>query len=52
MPEVPDATLVKNAPAIVVVAFIVNEAVFNALVMTDGSAVVAVPNVQALRLPE
>ena len=50
MPEVPDATEQRKAPAIVVVAFIVNEAVFNEFVITDGSAVVAVPNVQALRL--
>jgi hypothetical protein len=51
MPEVPDVTEQRKAPAIVVVAFIVNEAVFNEFVITDGSAVVAVPNVQALRVP-
>jgi hypothetical protein len=48
---VPVSTLAKNAPAIVTVAFIVNEEGEAELVITDGFAVVAAPKVTALRLP-
>jgi hypothetical protein len=51
MPDVPVATFAKNAPAIVAFAFIVNDAVEDALLMLDGSANVAAPNVAALRSP-
>jgi hypothetical protein len=50
-PEVPVATFVKNAPAIVAFAFIVNDAVDVELLILDGSFNVAAPNVAALRLP-
>jgi hypothetical protein len=50
-PDVPVATLAKNAPAIVALAFIVNDAADAELLMFDGSASVAAPNEAALRLP-
>jgi hypothetical protein len=48
---VPDATLVKKAPAILAVAFIVNDADEAELLMFDGSANVAALNEAALRVP-
>ena len=52
MPEVPEATLHKKAPAIVAVPVIVKADGEAELLITDGLAVVAEPNVTALRLPE
>jgi lipopolysaccharide export system permease protein len=49
---VPVATLVKKAPATVTVPFMENCEGAAVLLMTEGSAVVAAPNVTALRLPE
>jgi hypothetical protein len=51
-PLVPVATLVKKAPATVTVPFMENCEGAAVLLMTEGSAVVAAPNVTALRLPE
>jgi hypothetical protein len=51
-PEVPVATLAKNAPAITAVPVIVKDEGEAELLMTDGFAVVAAPKVTALRLPE
>jgi hypothetical protein len=48
---VPDATLVKNAPAIVALAVKVKDAVVDALLIFDGSFNVAAPNVAAGRVP-
>ena len=50
-PEVPEATLHKNAPAIVAVPLIANEEGDAEFVITDGLAVVAEPKVTTLRLP-
>ena len=50
-PEVPVATLHKNAPAIVAVPLMAKDEGDAELVITDGFAVVAEPNVTALRLP-
>jgi len=50
-PELPDATLHKNAPEMVALAFIVNVAVEAELLMFDGSASVAFPNVTCGRVP-
>ena len=50
-PEVPVATLHKNAPATVAVPLMANEEGAAELVITDGLAVVADPNVTAFRLP-
>jgi hypothetical protein len=52
VPDVPDATLHKNAPAIVAVALILNDALEAELVTTEGLAVVAAANVAAGRVPE
>ena len=51
MPEVPLATVHRNAPPTVTVAFMANDDGDAELVVTDGLAVVAVPNVTALREP-
>ena len=51
-PEVPVATLVKNAPAIVAVPVIAKEDGEAEFVITYGLAVVAEPKVTDLRLPE
>jgi hypothetical protein len=52
MPDVPLFTLASNAPATTVpFTNIANELGLAELEITDGSAVVAVPNVTALRLP-
>ena len=48
-PEVPEDTLHKKAPAIVAVAFMENDVGEAELLITDGFAVVAEPNVTALR---
>jgi hypothetical protein len=52
-PDVPEATVQRKAPATIppapVIAKLAGDAVFE---MTDGSAVLAVPNVMALRVPE
>ena len=52
IPVVPDLVLllIKNAPPTVEVALIVNEAGEAELLITDGSAVVAVPKVAAGRV--
>ena len=52
VPVVPPLVLldVKNAPPIVVVPLMLNAAGEALLVITDGSAVVAVPNVQVGRV--
>jgi len=52
MPVVPPLVLllVKNAPAIVVVPLMLNDAGEPLLVMTEGSAVDAAPNEQAGRV--
>ena len=42
--------LIKNAPAIVEVAFMLNAATDDELVITEGLAVVAVPNEQVTRV--
>ena len=51
VPDVPVATLATNAPAIVALAFMVNDAAEDALLMFEGSASVAAPKLRALRLP-
>ena len=51
MPEVPEATLHKNAPEIVAVPVMANEEGDAELVITDGFALVAEPKVTALRFP-
>jgi hypothetical protein len=53
VPDVPVSTLAKNAPATVPPAPVIeNEAGEAVLSITEGSAVVAVPNVAVFRLPE
>jgi hypothetical protein len=52
VPDVPDATLQRKAPAIVAVALILNDALLAVLVTTEGLAVVAAAKVAAGRLPE
>jgi hypothetical protein len=51
-PEVPVATLHKNAPATVAVPVMRNDEGAAEFVMTEGLAVVAEPKVTDLRLPE
>jgi hypothetical protein len=50
MPDVPVAALAKNAPATVPPAPLIENEVLDVLI-TDGSAVVAVPNVAAFLFP-
>jgi hypothetical protein len=51
IPEVPEDTLAKKAPAIVAVAFITKEDGDAELEITEGFAEVADPKVTALREP-